>query len=216
MDVTVPESGIAELTAETARRLRAAGTATVYEAGGQIGALPSSIKPIAPGMALIGRAFPVSVGPGDNLHLHRALAAAHAGDVLVVDTGGAHEHGYFGEVMARAALARGIAGLVIDGGVRDADRLAALGFPVFAARVCIRGTTKRPEGTGTLGRPIVIGDARVQAGDVVLADTDGVVVVPADRVDDTAELAEQRERREQEIFSDLADGRTTLEIYGLP
>jgi len=206
-----------DLSTELRTRLLDAGTATVYEAcGGHAGALPSHIKGLRLDTVVLGRALPVHLPPGDNLQLHRAIYAARPGDVLVVETGGAPEHGYFGEVMARAAQARAIGGLVIDGGVRDSARICDLGFPVFAACVCVRGTTKRPEGQVPLGTPIVIGDCTVGPSDVVFGDGDGAVVIPQDLVAEAAVLAEQREAKEREIFTQLAAGATTLDIYRLP
>lgn len=192
------------------------GAATLHEASGQTGALPSRIAPIAVSMALCGPAFPVDCPPGDNLPIHQAIYAAQPGDVLVAGTGGGPGFGYFGEVMARAAMQRGIAGLVIDGGVRDADRVAALGFPVFAALRCIRGTSKRPDGGGTVGQPVVLGDVVVSRADAVVGDGDGVVVIPAARFAAALEAGRAREAREAEVFTRISAGETTLAIYGLP
>jgi 4-hydroxy-4-methyl-2-oxoglutarate aldolase len=196
------------------RRALELGTATLHEAAGQIGALPSSITPVATGMKLAGSAMTVAVMPGDNLMLHRAIYVARAGDVLVTYAGGAREHGYFGEVMASAAMARGIAGLVIDGGIRDADRISELGFPVFATLRCIRGTTKLSDGPGAVGSPIVIGDVLVQPGDLIVADGDGVIALPSLDCERIVEAGYAREVKEREIIARLRAGETTLEIYG--
>lgn len=192
------------------------GSATVHEAAGRIGALPSAIKPVHPDMHVEGPAFPVRMPAGDNLWLHRAVLAASPGDVLVVDCGGGFEHGYFGEVLAEAALARGLAGLVIHGGVRDAARLGALGWPVFAERVCVRGTGKDPHGDGQLGAPVTIGDVEVGPGDLVVADGDGVVCVPAGRADEVRAVSAARDAAEQGYIDRLRAGESTLSIYGLP
>lgn len=192
------------------------GSATLHEASGQRGALPSRIAPVDASMTVCGEAFPVTCAAGDNLSLHRAIYAAAHGDVLVVDAAGAEEFGYFGEVMARAAMARGIAGLVIAGGVRDANRIAALGFPVFATRRCIRGTTKRPGGPGDLGAPVVLGGVVIRRGDVVVGDGDGVVVIAAGDFPAVLDAGQAREAKEAEVFSRIAAGETTLAIYGLP
>ncbi|HWK34803.1 RraA family protein, partial [Sphingomonas sp.] len=122
-------------------RSAARSTATLHEAGGRIGALPPAIKPHAANVTLAGRAYPVMSPGGDNLWLHHAIYHAAPGDILVVATGD-HGFGYWGEVMAVAAQARGIAGLVIDGGVRDSQPMLALGFPVFSTAACIQGTGK--------------------------------------------------------------------------
>jgi 4-hydroxy-4-methyl-2-oxoglutarate aldolase len=167
-------------------------------------------------MAVCGPAFPVSCPPGDNLPIHQAIYAAQPGDVLVAGTGGGAEFGYFGEVMARAAVQQGIAGLVIDGGVRDADRVAALGFPVFAALRCIRGTAKRPDGGGTVGQPVTLGDVVVSRADAVVGDGDGVVVIPAAGFAAVLASGQAREASEAEVFSRISAGETTLAIYSLP
>lgn len=199
-----------------ATRWASLSSATVHEAAKRIGALPSVIRPLASHLKVAGRAFPVSSPPGDNLWLHRAIYAASPGDVLVVDVGDGVEFGYWGEVMALAALQRGIAGLVISGGVRDSLRMIEMGFPVFAGAVCIRGTGKDPAGAGQLGGAVVLGGVTVTLGDWVLGDADGVVVIPvASGVDVIAE-AESRDAMEQEIFERLKAGESTIEIYRLP
>lgn len=189
-------------------------TATLHEASGRIGALPSPIKPVAEGMRLFGPAFPVSSPGGDNLWLHRALAKATEGDVLVVSVSGQYEFGYWGEVMTVAAKARGLGGLVIDGCVRDSERLRTLGFPVFARGLCIRGTKKDPAGQGALGEPVRIGDVSVSAGDLVAGDADGVVAVPASRVEEVLEKARALTEEESKIFERLEKGETTLDVFG--
>lgn len=191
-------------------------SATVHEAAGRIGALPSAIKPVHPDMHVLGPAFPVRMPAGDNLWLHRAVYAASPGEILVVDCGGGFEHGYFGEVLAEAALARGLAGLVIHGGVRDARRLGEMGWPVFAERVCIRGTGKDPDGDGELGEPITIGDVEVRLGDLVVADADGVVCIPADRAAEVRADSAARDEAEQGYIARLRAGEQTIGIYGLP
>lgn len=190
-------------------------TATLHEAGGKIGALPSGIRSSATGISLTGRAFPVLSPGGDNLWLHHAIYAASPGDILVIATGDS-EFGYWGEVMAVAAQARGLAGLVIDGGVRDSVRMNELGFPVFSAGICIRGTGKDPDGAGSLGEPVTIGGVAVRAGDIVRADDDGVVVLPAGQAEAIVTLGERRDAEEEDIFRRLRAGETTLAIYGLP
>ena len=136
-----------------------------------------------------GAGLPLSAGPaltvhspgGDNLWLHRALDVAQPGDVLVVHVSGAHEHGYWGEIMTTMAKVRGLAGLVIDGCVRDGVLLEQIGFPVFARGLCIRGTGKDYGAIGWIGEPVLIGDVTVSAGDLVVGDGDGVVAVPRAR-----------------------------------
>ncbi|HXZ07970.1 MAG TPA: RraA family protein, partial [Paraburkholderia sp.] len=137
---------------EAARNLPAA---ALHEAGGKIGVLPTSIKPVAPGFRVCGPAFTVHSPGGDNLWLHRAIIAAQPGDVLVVYTNGVYDHGYWGEVMTTAAKVRGLAGLVIDGCVRDADLLETIGFPVFSRGLSIRGTGKDYGAIGRLNAPVL-------------------------------------------------------------
>jgi 4-hydroxy-4-methyl-2-oxoglutarate aldolase len=197
-------------------RARHRSASTLHEAGGKVGALPAVIKPFAAEVTVCGRAFPVKSPSGDNLWLHHAIYAAAAGDVLVVDVGADTEFGYWGEVMAVAAQARAIAGLVINGGVRDAQRLLAMRFPVFCSGACIRGTGKNIHGQGSLGQDINIGNVTVRRGDLVLGDRDGVVVLPAATAAQIVDVGERRDAEEDEIFRRLRHGGTTLEIYHLP
>jgi 4-hydroxy-4-methyl-2-oxoglutarate aldolase len=189
--------------------------ATVHEAYGRRGSLPSEIKPIASAFRVCGPAFTVDCPPGDNLWIHRAVYAARPGEVLVVHTRGEKEAGYWGEILSEAAVARQLGGLVTDGGVRDVARLAEIGFPVFAANVCLRGTAKDPNADGRLGEPIVIGTTLVRSGDLVVGDHDGVVVVAAEVVGAVAAAAEQRVHKEQDVIARLRNGETTLAIYEL-
>jgi 4-hydroxy-4-methyl-2-oxoglutarate aldolase len=190
------------------------GAATLHEAAGKSGALPSPIKPVAPAFRLCGPAFTVRGPPGDNLWLHRALAAAAPADVIVADLGGHYEAGYWGEIMSTAAKSRGLGGLVIDGCVRDGTLLAEIGFPVFARGLCIRGTTKDQRGAGALASAIRIGEVAVAAGDLVLGDADGVVVIPRERAADVVAAARERALREEQVLQRCRAGETTLDIYG--
>ena len=191
------------------------GAATLHEASCQRGALPSAIKPISATMRVAGPAFTVATPPGNNLWIHRALAASAPGDVLVVVTSEHYEAGYWGDIMTVAALERGIAGLVIDGGVRDSEAIARLEFPVFARGLSIRGTGKDPTAGGSLQQSITLGDVTVNPGDLVVGDADGVVVIPRGNVTEVLEKAREREKREVEVVERLRRGETTLEIYRL-
>jgi 4-hydroxy-4-methyl-2-oxoglutarate aldolase len=191
-------------------------TASLHEAAGKIGSLPSVIKPLSPNFRLNGKAFTVQSPPGDNLWIHRAIYAACPGDVLIVQVSGQIENGYFGEIMAYAAKERGLSGLVIDGGVRDSQLLIAMGFPVFSIGVCISGTTKDPDGCGSLGQPIKIGDILVQTGDIVVGDADGVMIVPQDIAEDVVSHSLERDEAEIDIIQRLKNGESTIDIYGLP
>jgi 4-hydroxy-4-methyl-2-oxoglutarate aldolase len=186
--------------------------ATIHEVMGKKGAFPAAIKPISPTMKLCGAAYTIQSMPGDNLLLHRAIASASTGDVLVADMSGHYESGYWGEILTVASQARGIAGLVIDGCVRDSSEIEALGFPVFCRGLCIQGTTKH--GTGTLNQTITIGGVRIEPGDIVLGDRDGLVVVPAASIEETIAKCEVRVQKEKRTMQAIRDGKTTLEIYG--
>jgi 4-hydroxy-4-methyl-2-oxoglutarate aldolase len=190
--------------------------ATLHEAAGRIGALPSRIQAMHPDFRVCGPAFPLRCAPGDNLALHHALYAARAGDVLVAEVGDGQEYGYWGEILSVAAQARDLGGLVINGGVRDRVALASVGFPVFADRVCIRGTVKDPDSPAALGCPVRLGDVTVRAGDLVVGDADGVVVIPADRVEQALRDSDARDRREADIMAALRAGSSTLELLDLP
>jgi 4-hydroxy-4-methyl-2-oxoglutarate aldolase len=187
-------------------------SATLHEASGRAGALPSDISALAPSMRVWGPAVTVACAPGENLAVHEALYTARAGDVLVVDVGGGYEYGYWGEILTVAAQARSLAGLVIDGGVRDGDRIIERGFPVFARRRCVRGTGKAA-GSGTINRPIRIGDVTIEPGDLVVGDADGVVIVPSSRVEAVVAAGKTREDVETDIMQRLASGESTLEVY---
>ena len=136
--------------------------------------------------------------------------------MLVVDVGDGLEYGYWGEVMAVAAQARGIAGLIISGGVRDSQRMVEIGFPVCSAAVAIRGTGKDPDGVGSLGKPVTLGDVTISAGDFVLGDADGVVVIERERAQDVIAESERRDVKERAIFARLRAGESSIDIFDLP
>ena len=190
------------------------GTATLHEAAGKIGSLPSAIKPVVPSFAVAGAALTVHSPPGDNLWLHRALAISQPGDVLLVYTEGAYEYGYWGEVMSTAARAGKLAGLVIDACVRDGAILESVGFPVFARGLCIRGTGKDFSARGWLNHPLLVGDVTVEPGDLIVGDTDGVVVLPRLTIEATIEKSRQREEKEAETMRRLSAGEKSIDLYG--
>jgi 4-hydroxy-4-methyl-2-oxoglutarate aldolase len=194
-------------------RLAALGTATVGEAAPSARILAAPLRALAPAMAAAGPALTVRCRPGDNLALHRAIAAAEPGDVLVVDYGGSADSGPFGEIMALACRLRGIAGLVTDGAVRDGARLIEMGFAVFARGLDIRGTTKRDR--GEVGGTITLGGVAVARGDLVVADADAVIVVPAADAEAALAAAEARAAREAGMMERLRAGESTLQILGL-
>lgn len=187
-------------------------TATLHEALGQIGNLPYQIKPLSKNMKVCGRAYTVKAKAFMNINLHRAYAYAQAGDVIVADCSGGYEAGYWGDLLTLGAMKQGIAGLVIDACVRDADEIEALGFPVFCRGLCIKGTGKDPE--GSFNEPIKIGEVTINAGDYIVGDRDGVMVIPKDRVEEAIEKAKAREQKEARTRAELNKGLTSLQIYG--
>ena len=199
--------------AATIAAARGLPTATLHEAGGRIGVMPSAIKPVAPAFRICGPAVTVHSPGGDNLWLHRAIYVAQPGDVLVVHVSAAYDFGYWGEIMSCAAKTRGLAGLVIDGCVRDGAILADFGLPVFARGLCIRGTGKDFGARGWINFPTLFGDLTVNAGDLVVGDTDGVVVIPRLRAREVVALAQQREAKEAAILDRIRAGEYTLEVY---
>ena len=190
--------------------------ATMHEAAGKIGALPSYLKPISSGMKICGRAYPVKGPSGCNLWLHRAIAKAKRGDVLLADIGDDKEFGYWGDIMGTSSITKGIAGLVIDGCVRDQFELEEMGFPVFSSGLSIRGTEKKFDGKGSLEEPIIIGDIAIEHGDLVLGDNDGIVIIPANQVEDSITKSIEREDKEDATKKRLRDGETTMAIYNWP
>ncbi len=189
------------------------GTATVGEAWPAARMMSAPLRPLATGMVLAGRALTVRCRPGDNLALHLAIAAAQPGDVLVVDYGGSVESGPFGEIMALACQMRGIAGLVIDGAVRDSAQITSLGFPIFARGLNIRGTVKQDP--GVIGSTLAIGGVDITTGDVVFADADAILVLAISDLDAALAAARDRAARETLIMDRLRQGETTLSILGL-
>jgi 4-hydroxy-4-methyl-2-oxoglutarate aldolase len=199
------------MTDHLASAFAALGAATLGESGGR--PMAPRIRPVWRGARVSGPAFPVMCSPDDNLAIHAAVAEAPAGSVLVVSVGDEPARGYWGEVLTTAAEARGIAGLVIDGGVRDVDALEAHRFPVFSSLIALRGATKQEP--GRIGGRVFVGDMEVDEGDWIVGDTDGVTVVPHARLDEIRAAGDARAEREQHYFEQLKAGRTTVELLGL-
>lgn len=202
-------------TAEQLAEATRLGAATLHEAAGRIGALPSAIKPVAPDMRTAGPAFTVHIPAGDNLWIHRALYQAAPGDVLVVSTSGGTEWGYWGDILNTAAIAQRLGGLVIDGGVRDVAGLCAMPFPVFSNGICLRGTIKGFEATAWLRQPIRVGEAVVRQGDLIVGDRDGVVALPSDAVVAALTGGARREADEADKIRRIEAGERTIDLYGL-
>ncbi|RTL99479.1 MAG: 4-carboxy-4-hydroxy-2-oxoadipate aldolase/oxaloacetate decarboxylase [Hyphomicrobiales bacterium] len=189
-----------------------AGAATVYEAYGRAGNLDPALRAIVPGLAVAGPAFCARCEPGDNLALHRAVAEAAPGDVIVL-SGNGEACGYLGDILAEAAACRGIAGVVVDGFVRDAAELNRMRFPVWARGLAIRGATKVHP--GELGRPVECGGMRIAPGDLVVADDDGACVVASADIDRVFDSTGRRLAQEVEIRERLRQGSLTLDLLDL-
>ncbi len=188
-------------------------TATAHEASGRQGAMASRIKPIAKGMKVCGPAFTMLCRGKDNLMIHKAIATAQPGDVLVVAIDDPVDAGFWGELLTISAMARRIAGLVIDGCVRDSEPIIKRGFPVFSRGVSIKGTTK--QALGLINHPLVCGEVLVHPGDLVLGDDDGVVVVARERAEEVLRKSIERVKNEEVKSARLGKGETTLEMDGL-
>ncbi len=190
------------------------GAATLCDAAGRKGALPSTIRPMYGGF-LSGPAFTVACSPGDNLWLHRAVYKASPGDVLVANTGNSREFGYWGDILNNAAINRSLGGLVIDGCVRDGRELEKLGFPIFATGTCIVGTSKSAQLSGSMGQPIRIGDCTISPGDLIVGDPDGVVAVKRDDIDAVLTEACRRHDFEEDVRHRLREGERTVDLLKL-
>ena len=175
--------------------------------------MAARVKPAWPGASLAAPAYTVACAPADNLAIHVAVANAPAGSVLVVDAAAVPERGFWGEVLTTGAQARGLVGLVIDGGVRDVSALEARRFPVFSALVALRGASKN--GPGAVGRRVVVGDIEVATGDWIVADADGVTAVAAGDLDAVLAAGRSRRDKEREYFRALEGGKTTIDLLGL-
>ncbi len=196
--------------ADSVAALQALGAATLGESGGR--AMHARIKPVWPSGVLAGPASTVRCAPTDNLAIHVAVASGRGGAVLVVETEG-DDRGYWGEVLTTAAQARGLAGLVIDGGVRDVAALEGHGFPVFARVVSLPGATKTAG--GEVGGEVTVGDVVVADGDWIVADVDGVVVIAKAELDAALARGQARAEGEQAYFAALRGGATTVDLLGL-
>jgi 4-hydroxy-4-methyl-2-oxoglutarate aldolase len=184
--------------------------ASIHEASGRKGYVDCAIKPISRGIKICGPALTVQCAPGDNIMLHKALERAQPGDIIVASVGDGYEYGYFGNLMATSAIARGLGGLCIDGCIRDGTEIIASGFPVFARGFCIRGTNK-----GTLGLvnyPIVFGGLTIFPGDLIVGDDDGLVVVKQADCADVLEKTKARVENEKVKEKTLRSGVSSVEF----
>ncbi|UUU29039.1 4-carboxy-4-hydroxy-2-oxoadipate aldolase/oxaloacetate decarboxylase [Streptomyces sp. CA-210063] len=199
--------------AEDVEAIARYGVATVHEAMGRTGLLGTHLRPIQQDTRIAGTAVTVLSWPGDNLMIHAAVEQCGEGDILVVTTTSPSTDGMFGELFATALQRRGVRGLVINAGIRDTAELRAMDFPAWAAAVSAQGTVKATG--GSVNVPVAIGGQTVRPGDVILADDDGVVVVPRERARRTAKASEAREQKEAASRAAFLDGQLGLDRYGL-
>ncbi|SEK48388.1 4-carboxy-4-hydroxy-2-oxoadipate aldolase/oxaloacetate decarboxylase [Streptacidiphilus jiangxiensis] len=212
-EIGVVHTAITRADPEAVAALSAFGVATIHEAMGRVGLMRPYLRPAYPAARLCGTAVTVLLQPGDNWMLHVAAEQIREGDVVVAACTTESEDGFFGELLATSFRSRGCAGLVIDGGVRDVAELEGMDFPVFSRAVNAKGTVKAT--LGSVNVPVVCGNALVRPGDAVVADVDGIVVVPRERAAEVATACAKREAAEEGKRARFRAGELGLDIYGM-
>ena len=206
-------TGIPSISDEIIKRYQGLSVATIHEAQGRVGLLSPKIRPIQDGLKVAGRAVTVFATPGDNVMIHVAMEQCMPGDVMVMAVNSRSDCGYFGDLLATLMQAKGVAGLVIDSGVRDLADLRRMGLPVFSRCISAQGTVK--ETLGDVNVPIVCGGQLINAGDMVVGDDDGVVVVRRDDLAWVADSADAREEKEAGIREKYGQGILGLDMNNM-
>jgi len=197
----------------TVTKFAAYATATIYEAAGKRGEMEPAVWPLVPGARMAGRAFTIQCFLGDTTAVIQAIDVAKPGDVLVIDIGGTDRATAWGSSSSGAARKRGIAGVVTNGSARDLDEMRAVGLPVYATGVSVRGTAKHHQ--GVMGVPVSVGGAVVKPGDIIIGDADGVVVIPQEREEELLAKTIQQKAKEDDKAARIEQGESLAKILGI-